>query len=92
MAKAIFDAAEQAQVEAIGANQMAGVKQDLATVLNEATKADIGAPESGDDSALAEAVGLIVRETLTGKTSCIYCDGDGFMAAYYLCKGRGVAV
>ena len=68
MAKAIFDAAEQARVEAIGANQMAGVKQNLATRLEQKyTKAGIGAPESGDDSALAEAVGLIVRETLTGE-------------------------
>ena len=66
-AKAIFEAAEQARVEAVGANQMAGVRNNLTAKLNtHYTKMSIGAPESGDDSAVVEAVRLVVREALTG--------------------------
>ena len=68
MAKAIFDAAETARVEAIGANQMAGVKQNLTARLEQKySKSAIGAPETGDDSALIDAVGLMMREILTGE-------------------------
>ena len=66
-AKAIFEAAETARVEAVGANQMTGVAQNLTARLEKKyASATIGAPESGDDGALVEAVRLMVREALTG--------------------------
>ena len=66
-AKAIFEAAEQARVEAVGANQMEGVRHNLSAKLdNRYNNMPIGAPESGDDSAIVEAVRLVVREALTG--------------------------
>ena len=67
-AKAIFDAAETARVEAIGANQMAGVAQNLSARLNKKySTSTIGAPDSGDDNAVVDAVRLMVREALTGE-------------------------
>jgi len=67
-AKAIFDAAETARVEAIGANQMAGVAQNLSAMLNKKySTSTIGAPDSGDDNAVVDAVRLMVREALTGE-------------------------
>ena len=67
-AKAIFDAAEGARVEAVGANHMAGVQGNLTKRLEQRyAQTSIGAPDSGDDGAVAEAVRLIVRETLTSQ-------------------------
>ncbi len=67
-AKAIFEAAESARVEAIGANQMAGVRDNLTSRLEQKySQMPIGAPESGDDGAVVEAVRLMVREVLTGQ-------------------------
>ena len=67
-AKAIFDAAETARVEAIGANQMDGVAQNLTARLNKKySTSTIGAPDSGDDSSVVDAVRLMVREALTGE-------------------------
>lgn len=67
-AKAIFEAAEQARIEAIGANQMAGVRKNLTEKLNAHYQGrTIGTPDSGDESALAEAVRLTLREVLTGE-------------------------
>ncbi len=67
-AKAIFEAAESARVEAIGANQMAGVRGNLSARLSQKyASLPIGAPESGDDGAVVEAVRLMVREALTGE-------------------------
>ena len=67
-AKAIFEAAEQARIEAIGANQMAGVRKNLTEKINKHYEGrTIGAPDSGDESALAEAVRLTLREVLTGE-------------------------
>ena len=68
-AKAIFEAAETARVEAVGANQMAGVAQNLTARLDKKyAAATIGAPETGDDGAVVEAVHLMVREALTGES------------------------
>ncbi|MFC3074891.1 cobaltochelatase subunit CobT [Shinella pollutisoli] len=67
-ARAIFDAVEQARVEAIGANRMRGMAQNLDAVLSEKyTKANFGAISRQADAPLAEAVALIVREKLTGQ-------------------------
>ncbi len=68
VAKAIFDAAEGARVEAVGANYMAGVRGNLSKRLEQRyAQISIGAPDSGDDGAVAEAVRLMIRETLTGQ-------------------------
>ena len=68
-AKAIFEAAETARVEAVGANQMVGVGQNLTAWLEKKyAVATIGAPETGDDGAVVEAVRLMVREALTGES------------------------
>ena len=67
-AKAIFEAAEQARIEAIGANQMVGVRKNLTEKINRHYEGrTIGTPDSGDESALAEAVRLTLREVLTGE-------------------------
>lgn len=67
-AKSIFEAAEQARIEAIGSNQMAGVRKNLTEKLNKHYEGrTIGSPDSGEDGALAEAVRLTLREVLTGE-------------------------
>ena len=67
-ARSVFEAAEQARIEAIGANQMAGVKKNLTEKLNAHYEGrTIGSPDSGDEGALAEAVRLTLREVLTGE-------------------------
>jgi cobaltochelatase CobT len=67
-ARAIFDAVEQARVEAIGANRMQGMAQNLNTMLTEKyAKANFGAITRQADAPLEEAVALIVREKLTGQ-------------------------
>ncbi|PDT80301.1 cobaltochelatase subunit CobT [Sinorhizobium sp. BJ1] len=67
-ARAIFDAVEQARVEAIGAIRMPGVADNLSSMLEEKyAKANFGAIDSQSDAPLEEAVALLVREKLTGK-------------------------
>ncbi|WP_313196292.1 cobaltochelatase subunit CobT [Shinella zoogloeoides] len=67
-ARAIFDAVEQARVEAIGSNRMHGMAQNLNVMLTEKyAKANFGAITRQADAPLEEAVALIVREKLTGQ-------------------------
>ena len=67
-ARAIFDAVEQARVEAIGSNRMQGMAQNLNVMLTEKyAKANFGAITRQADAPLEEAVALIVREKLTGQ-------------------------
>jgi len=66
-AAAIFEAAEQARVEAIGANAMAGVSENLTANLDaRLTARGIAKVRERADVPLADAVGLMVREKLTG--------------------------
>src|SRR5581483_7294954 len=67
-ASAIFEAAEQARVEAIGALAMKGVADNLAANL-EARCSARGMAKVKDraDAPLADAVGMLVRERLTGE-------------------------
>src|ERR1700761_8101248 len=63
----VFEAIEQARIEAIGANALGGVKQNLATALDAALERKgfaRGAPEAAP---MADVLGLIVRERLTGE-------------------------
>ena len=71
-AKIIFEAAEKARVEAIGANDMAGVRKNLTERLeSHYTLHPLGvpSPEASDqiENGLSEAVRLIIREKLTGE-------------------------
>jgi cobaltochelatase CobT len=67
-ARAIFDAVEQARVEAIGANRMAGVADNLASMLEDKyQKANLASVTEQADAPLEEAVAMVVREHLTGR-------------------------
>jgi cobaltochelatase CobT len=64
---AVFEAAEQARVEAIGANAMQGVSNNLTANLDaKLTARGIAKVRDRSDVPLADAVGLMVRERLTG--------------------------
>lgn len=66
-ARSIFDAVEQARVEAIGATQMAGMKNNLTAALDKRCQArGFDKITHKDEAPLAEAVALMVREKLTG--------------------------
>ena len=67
-ARAMFDAVEQARIEAIGANAMPGVAQNLAAMLDDKySKTVVNRSSNRRDTPLEEAVGLILRERLTGE-------------------------
>ena len=73
-AKMVFEAAEKARVEAIGSNDMAGVRKNLTERLEtHYTLHPLGipSPEASDqlENGLSEAVRLIIREKLTGEKS-----------------------
>ncbi len=64
----MLNAAEQARVEAVGGRDMQGVALNLDRMLETRMRADpIARARSADEVPLATAVGLIVRERLTGK-------------------------
>ncbi|WP_341801567.1 cobaltochelatase subunit CobT [Rhizomicrobium palustre] len=66
-AVALFEAAEQARVEAIGALAMRGVSDNLTASLEQrASQKGLARARSQDDAPLADVLGLIVREKLTG--------------------------
>ena len=66
-ARAIFESAERARVEAIGAKQMVGVGLNLEIALNQRYEnRQLDAPGSADDAGIAEVVRLLLREQLTG--------------------------
>jgi len=66
-ARLIFDAVEQARVQALGSNRMSGVADNLAALIDHNCRAKGYAKVQGRDQALlADALSLIVRERLTG--------------------------
>ncbi|MFN3232295.1 MAG: cobaltochelatase subunit CobT [Alphaproteobacteria bacterium] len=68
-ARAIFDSAEQARVEAIGARTMDGVAQNLAASLDAKCKQrGYDQYANAEEVPLADVVGFMVRERLTGET------------------------
>ncbi|MBB6124473.1 cobaltochelatase subunit CobT [Sphingobium subterraneum] len=68
-ARAVFDAVEQARVEAIGARAMAGVRDNLAHALDMRLKSDpIIRARGFDEVPLSTAISLLVRERLTGES------------------------
>ncbi|KQZ96039.1 cobalt chelatase [Mesorhizobium sp. Root157] len=67
-ARAIYDAVEQARVEAIGSRAMAGVADNIGVMLEDKyAKANLAEVREQADAPLEEAVALIVREKLTGR-------------------------
>ena len=65
---AIFEAAEQARVEAIGSLAMKGVAANLATGLeSRMLNRGMGKAKNREEAPIAEVLGLMVREKLTGE-------------------------
>jgi len=67
-ARAVFDAAEQARVEALGARSMAGVRANLAQLTEMRVRTDpLTRARVRDEVPLGSALGLMIRERLTGE-------------------------
>jgi len=68
-ARAVFDAVEQARVEAIGSRRMGGVKKNLAAMLDDRFhRGKYDALTDRADAPIEDAIAMIVRERLTGET------------------------
>ena len=68
-ARAVFDAVEQARVEAIGARRMQGVAQNLSAMLDDKFhRGKFDDISDRADAPIEEAVAMMVRERLTGQT------------------------
>ena len=69
-AQALFEAVEQARIEALGANTMKGVAANLSAALDEkVAQRGYARMRSRDEAPLAEALAMMVRERLTGVAS-----------------------
>jgi cobaltochelatase CobT len=67
-ARAVFEAVEEARIEAIGANAMPGVAKNLSAMLDDRYgRMVVNRSTNRRDTPLEEAVGLILRERLTGE-------------------------
>jgi cobaltochelatase CobT len=68
VAQAVFEAVEEARVEAIGANALGGVRQNLTAALEaDIERSGLGRTEDVSRTPLPEVLGLMVRERLTGE-------------------------
>ena len=68
-ARAVFEAVEQARVEAIGARRMDGVAQNLTAMLDDRFhRAKFDQISERSEAPIEEALSLMVRERLTGLT------------------------
>src|SRR5713226_1950543 len=67
-ARAVFEAVEQARVEAIGSRRMGGVKSNLAAMLDDRFhRGKYDDVTDRADAPIEEAIAMIVRERLTGE-------------------------
>jgi cobaltochelatase CobT len=67
-ARAVFDAVEQARVEAIGSRRMGGVKKNLAVMLDDRFhRGKYDEITDRADAPIEDAIAMIVRERLTGE-------------------------
>jgi cobaltochelatase CobT len=67
VARAVYDAVEQARVEALGARAMEGVRANLSHALDVKLRSDpLVRARNRDEVPLSTAIGLLVRERLTG--------------------------
>jgi cobaltochelatase CobT len=70
VARAVFDAVESARVEALGARGYAGITDNLAQALEQRLRADpITRARTREEVPLSTALGLMVRERLTGQAA-----------------------
>ena len=68
-ARAVFDAVEQARVEAIGSRRMGGVKKNLSAMLDDRFhRGKYDEITDRADAPIEEALAMLVRERLTGET------------------------
>ena len=68
-ARAVFDALETARVEALGAQTMSGVRDNLAQLTEARVRSDaIVRARNAEEVPLSTAIGLIARERLTGQS------------------------
>ncbi|WP_316862952.1 cobaltochelatase subunit CobT [uncultured Cohaesibacter sp.] len=66
-ARGVFDAVEQARVEAIGSSQMSGLAQNVSAMLEDRYSRFVsGDSTRGEEAPLDHVLSLIVREKLTG--------------------------
>jgi cobaltochelatase CobT len=66
-ARAVFEAVEQARVEAIGARRMEGVAKNLSAMLDEKFhRSKLDEVSDRNDAPIEEALAMLVRERLTG--------------------------
>lgn len=66
-ARAVYEAVEQARIEALGANAMPGMAANLGAMLDDRyRRKDVARYNDRSDAPLEDAVALIVREKLTG--------------------------
>ncbi|NGO53536.1 cobaltochelatase subunit CobT [Allomesorhizobium camelthorni] len=69
-ARAVYDAIEQARVEAIGSRAMAGVADNIGSMLEDKyAKANLADVRDQADAPIEEALALMVREKLTGRAA-----------------------
>ncbi|MDP3895961.1 MAG: cobaltochelatase subunit CobT, partial [Mesorhizobium sp.] len=67
-ARAVYDAVEQARVEAIGARAMTGVADNLSSMLEDRyLKNNLAGVTEQADAPIEDAIALMVREKLTGR-------------------------
>ena len=65
--RAVYEAVEQARIEAIGANALGGVRSNLAAVLEQSVeRRGLARHDAAAIPPLADIIGLMVRERLTG--------------------------
>jgi len=81
-ARQVFEAMEQARVEALGGQHLSGLGDNLMAALDaRALKRGFDSPDiAKDDTSFAEAVGLYAREQLTGRP--LPKSTDGIMGAW----------
>jgi cobaltochelatase CobT len=67
-ARAVYDAVEQARVEAIGSRAMYGVAENIGSMLEDKyARANLADVREREDAPIEEALALMVREKLTGR-------------------------
>ncbi len=67
-ARAVFDTAEQARIEAVGSLRMAGVAENLAAMLDERFRRNhLEEVTQRSEAPLEDALALVMRERLTGR-------------------------
>ena len=77
-ARGVFEAVEQARVEAIGSRRMAGVAKNLTAMLDDHFhRGKYDEITDRADAPLSDALAMLVRERLTGTGAAGGCEKDG---------------